>query len=363
VIVVTLGSASFLFYNRNLNAKGWEMVNLAEQLMEAKDYENAVKTLLPLAGKGTRFEGADRVLYDLARAYQGTGSAEAEQLWDRLAADFPKSEYYPEAQMHRVRRILAIKPQEARPILDDLIKNATGEVRAQAQLGMAQILEKEQKQDEVRAMYYDILSQDPPWNIESQVKDRLTEINNATLWSPVMDEFSQLHTVEKGEAPVVVGQKYRTTAWYVLEANNLAKTLHPGQKVKVPKEPFAVRVNKKRCRLELVTESGRFIKWYLCGVGKISEKTPAGEYTIINKEVNPKWYKPGGGVVKPGDPENALGVRWMGIGGSLGIHGTNEPDTIGKPESAGCIRMHNHDVEELYKLITYQTKVTIIEGK
>ena len=196
------------------------------------------------------------------------------------------------------------------------------------------------------------------------MKDRLTEINKQTLWSPTIDDFSQEHIVQKGESPDVISNKYKTTSQYVIGANGGRNTLHPGQRLKVPKEPFALRVNKKRCRIELtLLDSGKFIRWYPCGVGKENGWTPAGEYKIQNKEINPTWFKPAGGIVKPLDPENALGTRWMGIGNNLGVHGTNQPDSIGKPESAGCIRMQNQDVEELYKIVTYGSHVTVIEGK
>ncbi len=56
-----------------------------------------------------------------------------------------------------------------------------------------------------------------------------------------------------------------------------------------------------------------------------------------------------------------FGSRWMGLnvpwGGKYGIHGTNQPGSIGFNASAGCIRMRNKDVEELYNLVEYNTTV------
>lgn len=71
----------------------------------------------------------------------------------------------------------------------------------------------------------------------------------------------------------------------------------------------------------------------------------------MQKVVNPTWYPSEGGIVPPDDPRNPLGTRWIGIGGSYGIHGTRDPDSIGKAESRGCIRMRNRDVEELYDML------------
>ncbi|MCQ2560053.1 MAG: L,D-transpeptidase, partial [Clostridia bacterium] len=67
-----------------------------------------------------------------------------------------------------------------------------------------------------------------------------------------------------------------------------------------------------------------------------------------------------------GDPNNPLGPRWLGIeygGGYLyGIHGTNDPSSIGTNASAGCVRMNNSDVIGLYDIIPYGTQVVIQEA-
>ena len=55
-----------------------------------------------------------------------------------------------------------------------------------------------------------------------------------------------------------------------------------------------------------------------------------------------------------------LGTRWMGFDiTGYGIHGTTEPDKIGQQVTAGCVRMRNEEVEELYTLIPVGTEVTI----
>lgn len=87
------------------------------------------------------------------------------------------------------------------------------------------------------------------------------------------------------------------------------------------------------------------IKTYPIAAGKILSPTPVGTYTIINKQSNP------GG---------AYGVLWMGLSKPhYGIHGTNNPSSIGQNVSEGCIRMHNHDVLELSSKVSIGTKVYI----
>ena len=81
-------------------------------------------------------------------------------------------------------------------------------------------------------------------------------------------------------------------------------------------------------------------------VGKGSTPTPKGTFRIINKQLN------------PGGP---YGARWMGLNSpGVGIHGTNNPSSIGGPVSHGCIRMFNRDVIELSRLVPIGTRVTIV---
>ena len=90
-------------------------------------------------------------------------------------------------------------------------------------------------------------------------------------------------------------------------------------------------------------------KTYPVAVGKQTTPTPLGSYKVVNK------------ILNPGD---ILGTRWMGLdipGGNYGIHGTNNPASIGKFISNGCIRMQNYDVEELFPQVGIGTRVTISE--
>ncbi len=91
------------------------------------------------------------------------------------------------------------------------------------------------------------------------------------------------------------------------------------------------------------------VRTYPVAVGKPSTPTPLGVYKVMNKIINP------GGV---------LGTRWMGLNvpaGNYGIHGTNNPSSIGKFISNGCIRMHNSDVEALFPMVTIGTPVIITD--
>lgn len=81
------------------------------------------------------------------------------------------------------------------------------------------------------------------------------------------------------------------------------------------------------------------------GIGKILTQTPVGSYTIINK------------VPNPGGP---FGAFWMGLSRPhYGIHGTNNPTSIGTLSSHGCVRMYNQDVRALSSMVSIGTHVAI----
>lgn len=109
----------------------------------------------------------------------------------------------------------------------------------------------------------------------------------------------------------------------------------------------------------VLMEGGQVIKAYPVAVGKRSTPSPNGSFHIASRVVKPTWYQPGK-MVGPG-PANPLGTRWMGLGfKGYGIHGTNMPNSIGQAASHGCIRMRNHDVEELFELVQVGDPVELV---
>ncbi len=101
------------------------------------------------------------------------------------------------------------------------------------------------------------------------------------------------------------------------------------------------------------------IRLYPIGPGTPYTPTPVGYYKIRSKDVNPSWTNPKNGETIPSGPSCPLGYRWMQIQGNYGIHGTNNPDSIGHYVSNGCIRMHEKDVEALFDLVKIGTPVEI----
>lgn len=111
--------------------------------------------------------------------------------------------------------------------------------------------------------------------------------------------------------------------------------------------PYSITISTGAHTLTLL-KNGKPFKSYPVAVGKPSTPTPKGTFKIINKQLHP------GG---------AFGVRWLGLnapGGGYGIHGTNNPGSIGKSISHGCVRMYNNDVIELSNLVPIGTTVKIV---
>ncbi len=106
-------------------------------------------------------------------------------------------------------------------------------------------------------------------------------------------------------------------------------------------------------------EDGQVKKVYSVAVGKPSTPSPTGTFTIERRVMNPTYHH-NGKTVLPG-PGNPVGTRWMGLSKhGYGIHGTNEPNSIGKAASHGCIRMAKADLEEFYTLVDKGDAVELV---
>lgn len=103
-------------------------------------------------------------------------------------------------------------------------------------------------------------------------------------------------------------------------------------------------------RMVALVEDGRVVKTYPAAVGAPATPTPAGTFEVVHRIPHPTWYTRSR-VVPPGKA-NPLGTRWIGISRKgYGIHGTNNPRSIGRPASHGCVRMRNADVEDLFERV------------
>jgi len=132
-------------------------------------------------------------------------------------------------------------------------------------------------------------------------------------------------------------------------------------------QPGTIVIDTAHTYLYLVLGNGQAMR-YGIGVGR-QGFTWSGVETIRRKAEWPDWYPPAEMVARQpylprfmaGGPGNPLGARALYLGNTdYRIHGTNDPTTIGKHVSSGCIRLQNADVIDLYSRVGVGTKVVVL---
>ena len=221
-----------------------------------------------------------------------------------------------------------------------------------------------------RTNYLALLARTDADAARSFAEARLGTVNVTLVGTPRAMPEKIDYAIRAGDAIKVLARRHGCTAELIIRANNIRNPdrIQVGDRLRLLDKPtFAIRIGKTTNDL-LLTLNGAFFKRYTVGTGMYG-RTPAGTFRIQDKIENPPWWRPDGQVVPFGDPENILGTRWMSLAATgetpaargYGIHGTWEPSTVGKQSSAGCIRMRNSDVEELFMLVPDGTPVTIVE--
>lgn len=260
-----------------------------------------------------------------------------------------------------VQQLLAQGDEQAalKEIAAILGKSPTSSQSESALFALASFYEAKGDLIKARDTYQKIVDSFPSSKRISSLQQALDNSNIKILFSSIQTPDSTYYEVQKGDSLVKIAKRFGTTVELITRANNLAgDTIRIGRRLKVSTAKFSISVDKSQNILTLKS-GGRIVKTYRVSTGK-NNSTPVGKFTITNKIVDPPWYTSSGEVVQPTDPKNILGTRWMGISvPSYGIHGTTEPQTIGKSVTAGCVRMRNAEVEELYAIVPAGTEVII----
>ncbi|WP_227935084.1 L,D-transpeptidase family protein [Alkalihalobacillus deserti] len=161
-----------------------------------------------------------------------------------------------------------------------------------------------------------------------------------------------IHIVKAGETLFAISEDYRTPLSAIIAAN---PSIDPnmiliGQQIIIPglpspdTIPYTIHISLSNRTLTLMNQ-GIVQKVYPVGVGRMLHDTPVGDFVIVNRAPN------------PGGP---FGTMWLSLSKkSYGIHGTNDPSSIGHYVSLGCVRMYNQDVEELARTVPNGTAVYI----
>jgi LysM repeat protein len=204
----------------------------------------------------------------------------------------------------------------------------------------------------------------------SALRKELAALNETLVFSPRIepnDPFSQVHVVQAGQMLANIARQYDVPWRFLARINRISdpRLLRQGARLKVIKGPFHVVVDKDDFRLDVYLrgqDGDMYIKSFPVGLGEYNS-TPVGQFVVRrhSKLVNPEWTNPRTGERYLADnPENPIGEYWVGLRGvdantevlsGYGLHGTIEPQSIGRESSMGCVRLLPQHIEELYAML------------
>ncbi|MDD5706857.1 MAG: L,D-transpeptidase family protein [Kiritimatiellae bacterium] len=281
-------------------------------------------------------------------------------------------------QVERVRKTGA-KPSEAAPPAPAATAEVSRAVSPPPEaaspevaraLATAQADERSDNLLAARTNYLALLARQDAATVRAFVEERLGTVNLQLLTTPHAMPEKVDYAIHAGDNLKTLARRFGTTAALIEKSNRIhdPNRIQIGDRIRILNKPaFAIAVSKSANDLVL-TMNGQFLKRYSVGTGQYG-RTPVGTFVIQDKIENPPWYHPDGKVIPFGDPANILGTRWMTLAATgdtppakgYGIHGTWDDGSLGKQSSAGCVRMRNADVEELYMLAPEGTPVRIAE--
>lgn len=166
---------------------------------------------------------------------------------------------------------------------------------------------------------------------------------------PPMCPTRNFYVIRRGDTIRNIARSFGVTEEDIIRLNPdiNPRNLSIGQIICIPlaPSPIEIIVNVGAKRLT-VYQSGILFREYIVATGKPETPTPIGVFEVVNKEI---------------DPGGPYGTRWLGLSArGYGIHGTNNPASIGTAASNGCIRMYNEDIEALFDITVVGTPVRIL---
>lgn len=227
---------------------------------------------------------------------------------------------------------------------------------------------------EARTLYSQALRMGAAGSEAESVRAELSRLSEESLLGPQVidgDPLASRYVIQTGDTLEKIATKFKLSPEFLAEMNRIAdkNRIRAGQTLKALNGPFRAEVDAAAYALDLYL-GDVFVKRFRVGLGQ-DDSTPRGEWRVGTKLKNPTYYPPRGGkIVAADDPENPLGERWIALEGvsgeavgqqRYGIHGTNEPDSIGKSVSLGCVRLNNTDVEQVYNYLVSGHSTVIVK--
>jgi lipoprotein-anchoring transpeptidase ErfK/SrfK len=265
-------------------------------------------------------------------------------------------------------------PRGARPsqpsFEPDTVNANIAEILAQARSLEARGADDPLSVSRARELYLRALSSVSGVKVQREIENRLAKLNIQLVFTPLpWPGVKEEYKVRSGDSIDKIARKFNSTVPMVQKGNQVMNPnlIRAGDTFKIVKGEFSISISKS-ARDMVIYFNKEFFKRYRVGTGKYG-RTPVGSFEIYDKIPEPVWWRPDGKEIAFGDPANILGTRWLAIRATgdtpqvrgYGIHGTWADESIGKAESAGCIRMRNPEVEEVFELLPLNTIVHIEE--
>lgn len=226
---------------------------------------------------------------------------------------------------------------------------------------LGEIYEKDSFFQKAKDAYSKVIADFPDFEQISDVEKKLWDVNIKILFSPLATEKDITYKVKPGDTLAKIAARYNTTVDLIMHSNNLKSDLiRPGNRLKISQAKYSVIVDKSQNTLTL-KQDDEILKVYTVATGRYNS-TPVGTFKIVEKLINPDWYKNGVGIIPADSPKNVLGSRWLGLSEpKYGIHGCASEKDLGSQVTDGCVRMADPEVQELFTILPRGTEVTIMD--
>lgn len=206
-------------------------------------------------------------------------------------------------------------------------------------------------------------------------RQAMTDLSAESVFSPKVipnDPLTESYTVQAGNSLARLAKRSKVPEELLAQINRITNPnfIRQGMRLKLVHGPFHASISKSEHMLHLYLQDV-YVRSFRVALGS-EGKTPTGLWKVVRRQANPDWVDPNTGKRwHQDDPANPIGEYWVGLEGiegacvgavGYGIHGTNEPETIGQDVSLGCVRLAPDDIEQVYRtLLPGESFVTIVD--
>lgn len=330
------------------------------------DVDAALAQLQVALSDPTMKAQAPRLMLAQIRVLESAGKhADADAAAGVLLTQHPSTPYAGDALGVLAERARgANRMDEARDLWQKICDNhPQSTYAAVAQKELAKLAAKSGDPEQALRAYSALLMRPMTAAERAPLLAEVQRLSGEVVYSGRKMQNARFHEVKRGDTVGKIAKRFKSSVGLLSKVNQLkGHRIYVGQKLKVLSGDFTIVVHKSLHQLTLFID-GVYLEHWPVGLGEHGG-TPLGSFEIITKLKNPDWFWEGRRIPY-GDPRHKIGTRWMGFRPKAnitgyGIHGTDEPESIGKNMSAGCVRLHNDHVQVLFEMVPRGTRVDIV---